>query len=136
MNLKANPSQAHLGLSVAMAAFFSTVGNLALFGLAGALGVVLEVSTPGGSPIPLPVGPVVVASVLPALAAGALFALLSRIRGGKGWFFAVGILGLLLSFGGPLSLLVPPNSQLLLLAMHVVAAGAILGVLAWRHGVR
>jgi Family of unknown function (DUF6069) len=94
-----------------------------------------------GLPLPVPQGAnaqlapltlvmVVVVSLVVAIAATLLLAILNRfVRRPLGWFRGVSAVVLLLSFGGPLSLPVDTATKAGLAAMHLVAAAAIVGLL-------
>jgi hypothetical protein len=112
----------------------SAVGNVVVFLVAGWLGISLQVTAAPGSStlVPLQIGQVIVASLLPALPAGLLLAALARfIR--NPWPVFIGISGvfLVLSFAGPINLPTDPANELVLNLMHVVSAVAIVGAL-WR----
>ncbi|KZK16571.1 DUF6069 family protein [Meiothermus taiwanensis] len=109
-------------------------GNLLVFAIANVLGANLQVpSAPGSTTlVPLTAGQVIWASLIPALFAGGLLAILGRFARNP-WPVFLGISGvfLLLSFGGPLNIPADTTTKLVLNLMHVVAAVAIVGAL-WR----
>jgi len=112
----------------------SVVGNLVVFFVAGWLGISLQVTAAPGSStlVPLQIGQVIVASLLPALPAGLLLAVLARFVPNP-WtvFMAIAGVFLLVSFMGPINLPTDPANELVLNLMHVVSAVAIVGAL-WR----
>jgi|YNPBryunderm2012_1023409.scaffolds.fasta_scaffold10097_1 hypothetical protein len=133
---KATPRVAmdKIGRAALIGGVLSVVGNLVVFFVAGWLGVNLQVTAAPGSStlVPLQIGPVVAASLLPALPAGLLLAALARFMRNP-WPVFIGISGvfLVLSFAGPINLPTDPANELVLNLMHVVSAVAIVGAL-WR----
>ena len=133
---KATPGVAmdKIGRAALIGGVLSVVGNLVVFFVAGWLGVNLQVTAAPGSStlVPLQIGPVVAASLLPALPAGLLLAALARFMRNP-WPVFIGISGvfLVLSFAGPINLPTDPANELVLNLMHVVSAVAIVGAL-WR----
>jgi hypothetical protein len=123
-----------IGRAALIGGVLSVVGNLVVFFVAGWLGVNLQVTAAPGSStlVPLQIGPVVAASLLPALPAGLLLAALARFMRNP-WPVFIGISGvfLVLSFAGPINLPTDPANELVLNLMHVVSAVAIVGAL-WR----
>lgn len=113
-------------------AMLSAVGNLVVWALAGWLGVNLQIAaSPGSSTlVPLQVGPVVLASLLPALPAAALLLILARFLRNP-WPVFLGVAGvfLLVSFRGPINLPTDPANELVLSLMHLVSGVAIVGAL-------
>lgn len=72
------------------------------------------------------IAPVVIFSVLPALLAGGLAALLARLTAApRRWFAGIALIVLLLSFVPSLQLDVSAGAKLTLVLMHVAAATAI-----------
>ncbi|MGI8552142.1 MAG: DUF6069 family protein, partial [Dehalococcoidia bacterium] len=115
-----------------LAAAVAAVGNVVVYALARALGVSLIMPlTPGAAPALLPVGMVILMSVGGAVAGTVAFALLGRFMPrGVPLFQIVGIVFLLLSFGGPLSLNHTNGAtKATLMLMHTVAGGSIIGLL-------
>lgn len=112
----------------------AAVGNLVVFAVAGTLGANLQIpATPGSTTLaPLTAGPVIGASLVPALFAGGLLAILGRfLRNPWPVFLVIAGVFLLVSFGGPLNLPADTTTKLVLSLMHVVAGVAIVGAL-WR----
>jgi hypothetical protein len=133
---KATPGVAmdKIGRAALIGGVLSVVGNLVVFFVAGWLGISLQVTAAPGSStlVPLQIGQVIVASLLPALPAGLLLAALARFMRNP-WPVFIGISGvfLVLSFAGPINLPTDPANELVLNLMHVVSAVAIVGAL-WR----
>ncbi len=133
---KATPSVAmdKIWRAALIGGVLSAVGNVVVFFVAGWLGVSLQVTAAPGSStlVPLQMGPVVVASLLPALPAGLLLAVLARLMPSP-WtvFMAIAGVFLVVSFMGPVNLPTDPANELVLNLMHVVSAVAIVGAL-WR----
>jgi len=133
---KATPRVAmdKIGRAALIGGVLSAAGNLVVFFAAGWLGVDLQVTAAPGSStlVPLQIGPVIVASLLPALPAGLLLAVLARFVPNP-WtvFMAIAGVFLLVSFMGPINLPTDPANELVLNLMHVVSAVAIVGAL-WR----
>jgi len=133
---KATPGVAmdKIGRAALIGGVLSVVGNLVVFFVAGWLGISLQVTAAPGSStlVPLQIGQVIVASLLPALPAGLLLAALARFMSNP-WPVFIGISGvfLVLSFAGPINLPTDPANELVLNLMHVVSAVAIVGAL-WR----
>jgi hypothetical protein len=118
-----------------IAGVLAALGNLLLLVIAGLFGIsILTPVPPEGTTIaPLTAGPVVVSSVVPALAAALLLGLLGRFTASPlRAFHVIAVLFLLVSFAGPLGLPVDATSKLLLNLMHIIAAAAIVGVLSTR----
>ena len=115
------------------AAAVAAGANVVVYGLARLAGVsFLMTMMPGTEPIVLPVGMVVTMSVLGAALGAIAFAALSRFGArGVSAFRALGIVFLLLSFGGPLSLeATDAATKAALMLMHVVAGGSIITLLS------
>ena len=115
-----------------LAAVVAAVANLAVFFVAREVfGISFDMPYRGSELEPLPPGMVVAASAVPALVAAALFGLLGLfLQRPLRVFQVIALLALLASFGGPLSLSdVGTSTRVGLIAMHVVAAAAIVGVL-------
>jgi hypothetical protein len=90
------------------------------------LELLMQMGGPEGPIAPLSAVPVVIASVIPALAAGAFLWGLNRFtRRPYTIFLAIAVVFLLFSFGGPLSLPVDTAMKVALNSMHVGAAIAI-----------
>lgn len=110
----------------------SVVGNLLVFVVAEVLGVNLQITTAPGSStlVPLQVGPVVLASLLPTFPAAALLKVLACSLPNP-WPVFLGIAGafLLVSLRGPLNLPTDPANEWTLNLMHLVSAVAIVGAL-------
>ena len=113
-------------------------GTLALYGIAGLLGIPLQVRVgpPNASPlIPLSLAQVVATVIMAAVGATALYAGLRRIfeERARRIFQVVAAAVLILSFGAPLSLAASPANTILLSLMHVVTAAAIIWALTLRE---
>lgn len=107
--------------------------NLALLFGATAAGISMVGEYQPGSPaMALPFPMVLVASIMPALAATVAYFGLTRFTGKASRIFViVAVLFLLLSMGGPLTLAsADTGTKLVLAAMHIVAAVAIAGPLS------
>jgi hypothetical protein len=112
-------------------------GSLALLVLAGLLGIPLLVASgpPVQSPLlPLGVGQIFVAILIPALGATLFYALLRRVFNERAdWIFqVVALAALLFSLGGPLSLPISAANKLILVLMHLVTGSAIIWALSLR----
>ena len=133
---KATPSVAmdRIGRAALIGGVLSALGNLVVFFVAGWLGVGLQITAAPGSStlVPLQIGQVIVASLLPALPAGLLLVVLARFMPNP-WtvFMAIAGVFLVVSFMGPINLPTDPVNELVLNLMHVVSAVAIVGAL-WR----
>ncbi len=85
----------------------------------------------GSVAMPLPVTFVILASGLPAILAALLLAVLGRLAQRPLRIFqSVGVIILLVSFGGPISVPAGLSTKLALGVMHVVAATIIIGGLS------
>ncbi len=112
----------------------AVAGNLGVLAVADVLGVDLQIPTAPGSAAfaPLTPGPVIGASLIPALFAGVLLVVLGRfLRDPWPTFLVIAVLVLLASFAAPLRLPIGSTAKLMLNLMHVVAGVAIVGAL-WR----
>lgn len=109
----------------------AAIGNLIVFAVAKNLfGIpfVMPLSGPDSPLEPLPAFAVIVASMIPALAAAIFLWLLGKFAPRPVLIFQlVSIIFLLVSFGGPFSLPVDVATQLALSLMHVVAGVVIVG---------
>jgi len=117
-------------LVAAVAAFAAAV---VLFGIAGLFGVPLEVMAPPTYETlsPMEVSFIAQATIPPAIGATILLAILGRFTRRPFLIFQiVAAVFLLLSFGGLLSLPVSGAVKIVLGLIHIVAAGAIVGVLS------
>ncbi len=113
-----------------LAGAVAATGNLLVWALARALAVPLEIPM-GAQATALTAGLIVSASFVPAPLAAVLLATLPRLAARPLRVFQlVGGAALLLSLLGPLALPVAGVTKAVLLAMHVVAALAIIGVLS------
>ena len=116
-----------------LAAGVAAGANAVLYLLGRALGVSFLISSqPGVDPMTLPLTMVILASAMGAVAGTVVFALLSRWTWhGTRLFQLVGLVFLVLSFGGPLSLSSSDNvTKAALVAMHIVAGGATIVLLS------
>ena len=115
-----------------LAAASAGIANLVIFAISSNLfGVNFMVAPPGSTElIPLPMGMVIAATVVPAVVATIFFALIGRFVPRPILAFRIlsGVV-LLLSFGSPLSLPVGIAVKVILSLMHVVAAVSIVGLL-------
>lgn len=114
------------------AAVVAAVANGIVFWLATvSFGLPLYVApVPDLNPAPLSLVAVIITSVIPALIAAGLLALLARwVRRPWHWFWSIALVVLLLSLGGPLSATADPITKIVLGIMHLVAAVAIVGTL-------
>jgi hypothetical protein len=90
----------------------------------------MPLAGPESAPEPLPFFAVIMASLVPAIAAAIFLAILAKFTSRAGLIFIiVSVLFLLVSFGGPFSLPVDLGTQLALSVMHLVAGLAIVGLL-------
>ncbi len=116
-----------------VAALSAAVANVVVYFVAQAvLGgpIVMPYQGPGTAALPLPLAPVIFASLIPALGATVLLGLLGRFtRYPAQIFLAVSVVFLLFSLGGPFSLPIALALQLALVVMHIVAGVATVGVL-------
>lgn len=123
-----------LAAAGALGAALSAVGNVVLFFAASAAGTVSipDQANPGAFTA-LPIGPVIGASIVPAVFATGFYAALITFAPARAKAIFVGVSAVfaLLSMGGPLG---APDmlSQATLAGMHVVSAVAIAGALAMR----
>jgi Family of unknown function (DUF6069) len=111
------------------------IANVIVFFIAQALGVVWEVVMgPAGSPLAaLPIAAVVIASIVPALAAGALLALLARFtKRPLLIFWIIAGVFLLLSMFPIFTMPVAGGVQAGLAVMHIIAGAAITWALSTR----
>lgn len=118
-----------------LAALVAAAGNVLVYTLARALGTsFLMTFQPGAEPLVLPVVMVILASLAGAAAGTVAFALLGRFAPGQpGLFSIVGLVFLLLSFAGPLTLeSADAATRATLMLMHVVAGASTIGLLSWR----
>ena len=81
--------------------------------------------------MPVTIGQLLAASIVPALAAAVLLAILGRfVKRPFPLFQIMAIIVLLLSFGGPLNLPIGGAEKALLAVMHLVTAFAIIIILS------
>lgn len=107
----------------------AVIGNLIVFGIARALNVPLDIPTGPQTSGPLTVAPVIATSFIPALLAAGFLALLSRfVKRPLRMFQSVGIVAALLSLLGPSLMPIAGATKVILILMHLVAAGSIIGV--------
>ena len=113
----------------AAAGVAAAAANAAVYGVASLLGAMPRDVLANGQPVTL--GAVVTSSIVPALLAAALLALLGRFtRLPISIFRIVAVVLLVVSFITPFSIPGAPVSMIVaLLLMHVVAAVVIVGVL-------
>lgn len=103
--------------------------NLLVYFLAPALfnfSLAIPVMGPGSPIMPLPVGMVVLAAVIPTIGATILLAVLNRFTTRAVTIFRIiAVAFLLLSFAAPFSLPVPVLVRATLASMHVITAAAV-----------
>jgi hypothetical protein len=111
------------------------VANVIVFFIAQALGVAFNIPM-GGPSAPLqalPVPAVVILTIVPAIGAGLLLAVLARFtKQPLTIFYIIAGVFLLISFFPTFSLPVPGNVQISLALMHIIAGAAIVWGLATR----
>jgi hypothetical protein len=127
-----------LWMSGLLGGVVALAGTLTLYGIAGLLGIPLQVRVgpPNASPlIPLALAQVVATVIMTAVGATALYAGLRRIfkERARRIFQVVAAAVLILSFGAPLSLAASPANTIFLALMHVVTAAAIIWALTLRE---
>ncbi|MFN8632753.1 MAG: DUF6069 family protein [Chloroflexota bacterium] len=110
----------------------ASVANALIYALASLFGVELRVALiPGQPPQPLALGLVVFTTVLAALLATGLLAVLLRVTDRPvrtlQW---IALVVLVLSLAGPLFQAVGATATLLLILMHLMTAGVVVGVLS------
>jgi Family of unknown function (DUF6069) len=111
------------------------IGNVILFFITQAAGVVYDIPMGGpGSPLtPLPFPAVAVATLIPAIGAGALLAIMGRfLKQPLRIFQIVALVFLVVSMIPSMTLPVPLGTRLALSAMHIVAGAAIVWGLTTR----
>jgi len=110
------------------------IGNLIVFLVAqNLLGLTIMVTQPpdNATLVPLSVGPLVGAGIVPAIGAAVLLAILGRfVKRPFRTFQIIAAVFLLLSFGGPLNLPIGGVEKAVLAVMHVVTAVSIVAVLS------
>jgi hypothetical protein len=116
-----------------VAAAVSAAGNGLLYAVASAAGAMpadVLVQTPGGEQ-PITLVPVLMASILPALIGAALLALLNSLTDRPvAWFVGISVVVVIGMAIPPLQIPEAPTAMIVTLeVMHLVAAGAIVGVL-------
>lgn len=110
----------------------AAVANVVLYLLTKAFGVsFLAYIGPSGQPQAIPVGMVIIASVVGALAATLVRLALSR-RGTQGikLFRIIGGIFLVVSFGGPMTAAADGATRLVLILMHIIAGYSIIRLLS------
>lgn len=110
----------------------AAVLNVGVFLIAKVVGVTMVGQfDPAAPAATLPMGMVVVASVVPALVATGVLAIMNRLLARPGRVFAgLAAVGAVLSMGGPATLAGADTATRAALAlMHLIAAGAIVGAL-------
>ncbi|MCI0533923.1 MAG: DUF6069 family protein [Verrucomicrobiales bacterium] len=119
-----------------LAALASAGLNLVLYGVVTrVLGLPLAITQEPGAPLePLGVGPVISASVVPAVVAALLLIVLGRfLRRPVMVFIIISVIALIATMAGPLNVSVDAaTTRWVLAAMHVVAAASIVVVLVRR----
>lgn len=117
----------------AIAAVVATIGTVLTFLIASALGVALDVPNQGDATnlIPLNVGMVAIATIVPAfLGIGLLAALTRFVKRPVRTFLIIGVVFTLLSLA-PLASVPALETQIVLGIMHLVAAAGVLGTVAY-----
>ena len=111
------------------------IGAVAVAGLAGLLGVELQIAAPPNmeTAVPLTLAPIIFSTLIPAVGATLLFGLLNRFAGKNGVriFQGIALFFLLLSLGGPLGLPVAGTVKIFLAAMHIVVGTALVWALTF-----
>jgi Family of unknown function (DUF6069) len=118
-----------------MGGLAGAVINVIVYFITQAAGVVYEIPIGGpGAPLsPLPFPGVIIATLIPAIAAGALLAALTRFtKQPLRIFWIIATLFLIVSMIPSMTLPVPLATRLVLSAMHIVAAAAIIWGLTTR----
>lgn len=114
----------------------AAVANLAVYGLARAVGVDFLANYAGPEArVGLPVPMIAVSSIVPALLGGVLYGLLRSLAPARARsvFLGIAVVFTLLSFAGPLGLAgASAGTKAALGVMHVIAAGAVVGSLLRR----
>lgn len=119
---EASLAEAPVKPAILRAAVVAAVANAAVWLAARAGGVVFTVPDfRGGGFTELGLGPVVLSTVLPMLAGGALWTALRRRPHGPAIVRAAAAALTVLSLGGPLGLPVAMGARIALAAMHLVA---------------
>lgn len=112
----------------------AAIGNLIVFVVAQNLfGLSLMIpQSPGNTTlVPLTIDPILGASIIPAIGAAVLLAILGRlVKRPFRIFQIIAVIVLLLSFGGPLNLPIGGVEKVALAVMHVVTAVAIVVILS------
>jgi hypothetical protein len=122
-----------------VAAVVAAIANLVLFALMKGpmdISFVIPFRGPDTEPESLPAAMVAIASAVPAIVAAFLLWIFGRtLNHALGIFQIVGLVALVLSLGGPLTLEdVATSTRLALIAMHIVAGAVIIGLLTWWAG--
>jgi hypothetical protein len=115
-----------------LAAIVAGVANLVVFAVEkAALGISFILAMqPGAAAAPLPAAIVFVESVIPALVAAVLLALLVKFTARPVLIFQIiSAVFLLVSFGTPLAVPADTLTKLGLISLHIVAAVVIVGLL-------
>jgi Family of unknown function (DUF6069) len=113
----------NIWITALTAGAIAAVANLVVYFIAVAANVPLQVAAPGSSELQrLPFVPVILASLIPALAAAALLLALKRFTPRANMVFQViAVVFILVSFGGPLGQPTDGGTKFVLNLMHVVA---------------
>jgi hypothetical protein len=114
-----------------LAGLGAAVANVVVYYIVSAAGAIPQTVLIPGMNLPVTVVPVILNSIVPAILAGVLLALLNRFtRRPVRIFRIVAAVLLVLSFANPLTIPGAPLSMILALDfMHIVAATIIVGVL-------
>lgn len=121
-----------LPLATLIGAASGVIANLIVYTAARAGGFEFRAPVPPtNEPTPLPMVAVVVATVIPAIGAAFVLALLNRFTARPlRVFLIIAAAVLLVSFAGPFTLPISFGEQMILNLMHIIAAGAIVWALA------
>jgi FtsH-binding integral membrane protein len=134
-SIQTNPTASPIGTYLragALAAVVAAIGGIVMWVIiTSVLNIALVIPMPPDNvPTPLPVFMVIMASVVPAIGATILLAILNRFTArGLTIFQIIAIVFLLLSLIGPFMLPVDTSVKLALVALHIVVGVAITGVL-------
>ena len=115
-----------------LAAVVAGAANLVVFAVEkAALGISFILALqPGATATPLPAAMVFVESVIPALVAAVLLALLVKFTARPVWIFQIiSAVFLLVSFGTPLAVPADTLTKLGLISLHIIAAVVVVGLL-------
>ncbi len=120
-----------LPLATLIGALIGVIANLIVYFAARAAGFeFLAPAPPTNEPMPLPAVAVIVSTVIPAIGAAVVVALLNRFTARPlRVFLIIAAVVLIISFAGPFTLPISLIEQMILNVMHIIAAGAIIWAL-------